>query len=94
LNLRNNGSKLLFCNFFRYLSHFCLVLFGFAAVSILRSSAAQIALYCRLHLRVTGSVFCHLLFLLLVAGGFRYWLKSTFQETPIPDHIVPRIPFL
>lgn len=35
LYLRNDSSKFLFCDFFRYLPHFCLVLFCSAAVAVL-----------------------------------------------------------
>ena len=43
LYLWDNGGNLLFCNFLRYLSHFCPVLFCSASMSVVRSPSAQIA---------------------------------------------------
>ena len=59
LNLRDNGSKFFLCYLFRNFPELCPVFFGFAAVSVLRSSPAQISVIRCLLSYITAWVLSH-----------------------------------
>jgi hypothetical protein len=46
LNLWDDGGKFLFCDFLRYLFHFCPVFCGSAAVKVLCAAVANAAVFC------------------------------------------------
>lgn len=88
--LRNDGGNFLFCDFFRDLAELRAVFSGFSAVSVLRTSAAKIAVIIRLKACVTCYHWNHSC---VIVGWFwyrkdrerklLYFLPTSFHKTEL-----------